>query len=189
MSDKSMKHISKKTAREMYARNRKIMLIMFIFGFIFGIGILIVDLPSFPRLYETHIATRTDPLYLLQQMKKGKFDKFLLIDTRSKKDFLKSHIKSADSFPLYDEKGELMNPENALIKEFKEKYKDEKREIILYGTYGNSPIVGEFSEKLSSSGIKTSELAVGWNEWRHFRNLWLPESMWNTIQMDEYVSE
>ena len=98
-----MKNISKKTAREMYARNRKIMIFMFIFGFIFGIGILTLDFPKLPRFFESYTTTRTDPYNLLQQMKKGKFDKFLLIDTRSKKDFLKSHIKSAVSFPLYDE--------------------------------------------------------------------------------------
>lgn len=184
-----MRKVSKKTVRDIYARNRKIMLGMFIVGFIFGIGFLTIDLPKVPSLFEPKTASRIDPYDLLLKMKKGKYDTFLLIDTRSKKDFLKGHIKSAVSFPLYDEKGDPRKLDNSLISDFWENYKDEKRQIILYGTFGESVQIEELSNRLTSKGVKSTRLSVGWNEWRHFRNLWLPESMWDTVRMDEYVSE
>ena len=184
-----MKRISKKSVREVYARNRKIMLGMFLVGFIFGMGFLTLDFPKALILFEPKTASWVDPYDLLLKMRKGKYDTFLLIDTRSKKDFLKAHIKSAESFPLYDEKGDPRKLDNSLISNFWEKYKDEKRQIILYGTFGESVLVHELSNRLTSKGVKNTRLSVGWNEWRHFRNLWLPESMWDTVHMDEYVSE
>ncbi len=184
-----MKGISKKSVEGIYARNRKIMLGMFIVGFIFGMGFLTLDLPKAPNFFGPKIESVVDPYDLLLKMQKGKYDAFLLIDLRSEKDFLKAHIKSAVSFPLYDEKGEAKVLDNSLISNFRKKYKDDKRQIILYGTFGESVQIEELSNRLTSKGVKNARLSVGWNEWRHFRNLWLPESMWDTVHMDEFVSE
>lgn len=186
---KAQKEIKKKFVKEIYLRNRKIMVFMFLLGLIIGISYLVFDMPKFPSGSQLNNVSHTDPYDLLWQIKRGQYDRFALIDTRSKEDFLKSHIKSAVSFPLISQNGEPMLVDNALISEFKRQYKDENRKIILYGTFGGSALVNEFAGHLNSRGIKVTVLSIGWNEWRHFRNLWLPESMWSTVHMDEYISE
>lgn len=189
MNKMNIKKITVKSMREIYQRNRRIMLGMFITGFILGISLLTFDLPKIPGVPGSKTTSRLDPYDLLLQIKNGKYDTFILVDIRSKKDFLKGHIKSAESFPLYDEAGESVKIDNTVTNAFKKQFKDRRRQIIIYDTYGGSIVLEEFGIRLLGSGIGNQRLAVGWNEWRHFRNLWLPESMWDTIHMDEYVSE
>lgn len=183
------KEINRIPVKEIYLRNRRFTALMFFLGFFIGICFLFFDLPIKPVMNHPKSGLITDPLDLLWQMRRGEYDKFVLVDTRSKEDFLKAHIKSAISFPLFDQGGRPKLIDDALLSEFEEQFKEKKNTIVIYGNSGRSVRENEFASKLNSKNVKVTVLSIGWNEWRHFRNLWLPESLWDSVQIDDYVSQ
>lgn len=142
---------------------------------------------SFPQNFVS--TSYTDDLYdPLQLLSDIRFQKDVtIVDVRSKNDYDLGHIKGAISIPLQKNDFEYPSTEDIdnTVKAVRKKFK--KKNIVLYGNFQGNIYVHKFAQRLRKKGIHASSLAIGWNEWYHFRNLWLPESQWNTVDMDSYV--
>lgn len=152
------------------------------------------SLPSFslPTFSVAEISTgsnsssvKYDPVILLDKIKKGEHD-YALIDIRSFDEYEEGHIKTALSMPVYGtnlikEDGSL---DRGLIKKAIEEKSKDKKTIIIYGHSQHSSV----SEKVASIlGKKSQVLSVGWNEWAHFKTLWVPEGMWNEVDLSSFI--
>jgi glycerol dehydrogenase-like iron-containing ADH family enzyme len=85
------------------------------------------------------------------------------------------------------------------IEELAEQKMDEKRiseqirkikkktVVIVYGHTSYSSYVPRVVELLQNRAIDAEALSVGWNEFRHFKNLWVPESVWDSFDLDLYL--
>lgn len=114
---------------------------------------------------------------------------YVLVDLRSKKEFEIEHIRGAINLPVYEDISELKDFEldqNDFLKTF-EDVTDPKNTYIIYGNTENSFYVKDALQMLRRAGKNAYRLGIGWNEWRHFRNLWIPESQWDTFNLDMYL--
>lgn len=129
-----------------------------------------------------------DPYALVLQIDKGIKD-IVLIDLRSPKEYAKEHIKYAINVPAYTsiQSMDRIVLDKAFVEHVREKAGD--KSVIVYGHFTGSPVAKEAATLLASQGIGVSSLAVGWNEWRHFKNLWVPEIVWDDLDINKYVSE
>ncbi len=129
-----------------------------------------------------------DPYTLVLQIDKGAKD-IAIVDLRSPKEYKKEHIKYAINVPAYTSLASMDSIvlDKAFVARVKEKAGD--KSVIVYGHFTGSPVAKEAATLLSSQGIGASSLAVGWNEWRHFKNLWVPEGAWDDTDINKYVSE
>lgn len=152
---------------------------------------------TFPTLSLPNFATGTqiitgssrynlkyDPYLLLEKIKQGDTD-YALVDIRSSSDYELGHIKSAINIPVYGTKlikkdGSL--DKNLIKKAVKDKTKG-KNIVIFYGHSQHTTYVDEIAQIVGGG----KALAIGWNEWAHFKNLWVPESKWNEIDLSDYV--
>lgn len=145
---------------------------------------------SFPNLlgaqiYTGRSNTSYDPMELLEKIKSGK-DDYLLIDIRPLNDYENGHIKTAVSMPVY--KTDLVKNDGSLNKGLIRKSVNNKfgnkKTIIVYGHSQHSSFANDVA---SAIGSRAYPLALGWNEWAHFKALWIPESMWNDIDISNYI--
>jgi len=151
------------------------------------------SLPNFslPNILGAEITTsksvinNLDPIVLVEKIRSGEQD-YLLLDIRSIKDYESGHIKTASSLPVYGTT--LVNNKSEVnYKEIKKLVKDKfgnKKEIIVYGHSSHSYVAYEVAQAL---GKNTKVLGIGWNEWAHFKNLWVPESEWNDLDISDYI--
>ncbi len=166
----------------------KLFFITFSASFLVGL-ILLFNPPTFSALGKvTGITESVDPNELLVMIKAGD-SSIKVIDIRSKQDFNKGHIKSASSFPLYTDSGQVIKIDRELFDGFRKLYPDKKNSLILYGHFSGTEVVYKLRDELRRRHVNAAALTIGWNEWRHFRNLWLPESMWDKININEFVAE
>lgn len=150
------------------------------------------SVPSLPKFQFFSLSSKGntehpyDPLKLLEDIRTNRSD-VIIIDVRSRADFDQGHIKNAIHVPVGKNGTQFPKNEDILsaVKAIKNISKD--KEVILYGNFHGTSYVQELSHMLQKKRVSASTLAVGWNEWYHFRNLWMPESMWDTIDMDLYV--
>lgn len=137
--------------------------------------------------FESQLA-QLDPNQLVQKFDKGDSD-FMLIDLRSKEEFDKERIKYAINFPTYSiTSGQAKNIEysvGSLVNELAKK--GIKKYIVVYGNFSGSQVTKDVVSNLTARGLPAMELSIGWNEWRHFRNLWLPESQWDSFDASRYL--
>jgi len=113
-----------------------------------------------------------DPLELIDLIK-NRNQEFVLIDLRENKYFQEEHIKRALSFSVKTLKDELKMYHNKLV--------------ILYGQTGYSKETRITAIDLINNGYQVKILSIGWNEFRHFKTLWVPESLWDSLNPDDYV--
>lgn len=127
--------------------------------------------------------TRTlDPLDLFDPVKKKEF---ILVDLRSKDEYDKEHIKGAHSLPVYELKNnkvEYLTIDPATLSKL-----DKKRHIVAYGPSTSFQYQQQIISYLAKQGYSVSQLAVGWNELRHFQNLWIPEGLWGKIDVNSII--
>jgi len=119
-----------------------------------------------------------DPVELKQKIDQGRID-YSLIDLRTAKEYKQERIKGAANVPYQKD-----------LKQWYKVYKKQgiKQEpIIVYLHFHNSVASREVVDYLRKKRVKAYYLGVGWNEWRHFRNLWLPEKDWNDFEEEKYV--
>lgn len=126
-----------------------------------------------------------DPMALVEKIKKAD-DDYVLVDIRSGREYENGHIKTAISIPI-GTKG-FIKPngslDRGLIRKTINQKASKKSEIIIYSDsqYTSYPeIVAQIL------GNKAKVLAIGWNEWANFKNLWVPESSWDNINIDDFV--
>lgn len=124
-----------------------------------------------------------DPLALIQSK-----DAFTIIDIRSKEEYAKSHIKKAVSIPVYRLDGvvmQLIELNNLVVPT----HVDRTKPIVLYGPSAYFARNSEVARHLASKGFIVYTLSVGWNEFRHFQNIWVPEALWGTIDVMSFIQE
>ncbi|MEN9328305.1 MAG: Rhodanese-like domain [Candidatus Parcubacteria bacterium] len=128
---------------------------------------------------ELYASIYVDP-YELSQLIDARAQSYTLIDLRDKVSFSKEHIKTALNVPYVDNKTDMKH-----IEDMAKKVKEEP--VILYSYTSYTQQTLQAAIFFLQRGIQTKILRVGWNEWRHFSNLWIPEPQWQTIQVDSYV--
>ncbi len=180
---KSVRHLAKKSNSYDLLR---LFFSLFFVGFVLGLVLFFSDF-SFLKANMVTTTMPADPYEVLQTIKKGSRDQ-LLVDIRSRDDFNKAHIKTAESFPLYTNTEIPLTIDNSRVQDFEKEFsKRDKKEIIIYGHFIGSLQTQIFVKTLQEKGMPVRALGVGWNEWKHFRNLWVPESQWNTLHTEEFI--
>lgn len=141
---------------------------------------------SFSQSSSRIEASRMDPVVLLGMIKRGD-SSYALIDVRSAKEYELGHIKSAISVPVYGT--EFLRADGSIerkgLKDAFKKAVSGKEKVILYGQSQYSTYPEAVIKALGGKNIQV--LSVGWNEWRHFKNLWVPEAEWDRIDLKDYV--
>jgi rhodanese-related sulfurtransferase len=145
-------------------------------------------LPGSKNDSNTDQMVKLDPYQLVQKFNKNDSD-FMLVDLRSKEVYDKEHIRTAINFPTYSSVNKHVDSIpydiNALVNELAKK--GMKKYIIVYGDFSGSVATKDVVAKLTERGLSAMALSIGWNEWRHFRNLWLPESEWDSFDASRYL--
>lgn len=137
------------------------------------------------NFYLTENAVHVSPHGLRRKMDKG--DKsFILVDLRSPQEYEKEHIISAISIPAYkDPDTSAYEDVERIVARFRELPKN--KDIIIY-CYSIPCMTGRKVGKiLSENGIFVKHLGVGWNEWRHFWQLWNHEHEWELTNPEDYI--
>jgi rhodanese-related sulfurtransferase len=115
-----------------------------------------------------------EPLELIDWL--GKDDKkMILIDVRDKESFKKEHIKEAKNFQSIEEILKVTKINSNLI--------------IIYGDYSNDLKTKTIAYRLLEKGFNVKILSVGYNEFRHLKILWLPQSLWDKINPEDFVEK
>lgn len=131
---------------------------------------------------STSVASTIDPLDLLDSVKRKDL---LLIDIRSKAEYDKEHIKGALSLPAYTLKNDTLaylSIDPGSVSKL-----DTTKHIVLYGPSTVFQYTTRIKTDLQKQGYVVSQLAVGWNELRHFQNLWIPEGLWGKIDVNSII--
>ncbi len=131
------------------------------------------DIRNFIAIQETLFIDPNTLLAMLDRHDK----KLVIIDMRTKQDYVKEHLKEAENVPLSDI--DLLN----LNKTFS-KYKD--KTLVFYSDNNRSPKFLNLIISLIDKGYVAKILTANWTKLRYFRNLWLPESQWNTFNINKY---
>lgn len=141
--------------------------------------------------YLIENAVHVSPHSLRGKMDAGVSD-FVLVDLRSKEEYDKEHIIGAINIPAY------LDPQTSISldsdKQEAKKMLDEfsalpnDRDIIVY-CYSMPCMTGrKVGKLLAENGIYVKHLGIGWNEWRHFWNLWNHEGEWNSTDIKNYIA-
>lgn len=129
-----------------------------------------------------------DPMVLLEKIKKGDED-YKLVDIRSFDEYEQGHIKTAISIPVYGTN--LIKKDGSLDKglvkaSFKEKAGNTKL-VIVYGQTEFSVYPQQVAGLVDKGGSKVKVLSIGWNEWAHFKSIWVPENKWDSIDPNDFI--
>jgi len=125
------------------------------------------------ELIELEKYLYVDPLSLLKLIDSGEQNN-ILIDIRDGLSYKKAHIKGA------------VNYSTEQIKKDISKFK--RKKIIIYGDTTSSILSKEIALLLIEKSVDARLMSVGWNEFRHFKNLWVPESQWDKIDINKYIT-
>jgi len=131
-----------------------------------------INVGELKKILELEKSLYFDPLNLIERLKKPD-EKIVLVDIRDKESFEKEHIKTAVNFKEADE----------IIRWLKSK----KSTVVIYGSYGNDLKTRTVAYQLINQGIQTKILSIGYNEFRHLKILWLPQSLWDKINLEDFI--
>jgi len=109
-----------------------------------------------------------------------------IIDIRSKTEYEQGHIRNAINIPVYMSLSHLKDSvvsDSVLIAEFS---KIKASSIVIYGNSASSTIPLAVKNVLAKHNISTQVLSIGWNEWHDFRNIWVPQALWDNFDIDRY---
>ncbi|MFA6005824.1 MAG: rhodanese-like domain-containing protein [Patescibacteria group bacterium] len=110
---------------------------------------------------------KLDPYQLVAHVKNRLA--YVIIDTRDKQSYAKGHIRGAI---------------------LSEQYKVTRgQKVLIYGHTQFDAEPGKLAQQLATKEVDVQVLAVGWNEFRHFSNLWVPEKSWNDFNISDFVEE
>lgn len=187
MSMSRIRHFARKSVLNSSAQ---VFISLFLIGFLIGLALFSGLFSGFTLHYPqaNKSTVSVDPYDVFRDLKKGS-ERYILIDIRSKEAYADSRIKSAWSFPIYSKNEEPLEIDkdrlNVIIKEIPNK---ENKVFVVYGHSAASDLPQKLASELEKRGLDSAVLAIGWNEWRHFRNLWLPESLWNSVHIEDVVT-
>lgn len=139
-----------------------------------------------PRSIPSHITTQYyDPLDLIEAVRKQS-KKIVVLDVRSEAEYKKEHIKYAVSVPLYTIENDTIQYRDVqeVIKNISA---DKSRLLVLYGPSTSFQPQQMIVSELKKNGYTAQLLAIGWNELRHFQNIWIPEGLWGKIDVNSIL--
>lgn len=125
-----------------------------------------------------------DPIELMDTSKRNEI---VLLDVRSSEEYQKEHIVGALSYPLYmiqNEKIKYVESESLSTEGI-----DKTKSIVVYGPSNSFQRQQAFVSELKKQGFNAKLLAVGWNELRHFQNMWIPEGLWGKIDVNSIIQK
>lgn len=125
-----------------------------------------------------------DPIELMDASNRNKI---LLIDVRSTQEYQKEHIVGALSYPLYTIQNE--NIKYIDSESLSTEGLDKTKSIVIYGPSNAFQRQQAFVSILKKQGFNIKPLAVGWNEFRHFQNIWIPEGLWGKIDVNSIIQK
>lgn len=128
-----------------------------------------------------------DPFVLTQHIKNNS-DSIFVVDIRSKGEYEKGHIRRAVNIPFYNSTDSVdKDIEVTLPEEFKKQADDKMLVVYSYSQY--SPHTEEAVSWFKSKGYTVVPLAIGWNEFMHFKNFWVPDSQWDSFTIESFVDK
>jgi rhodanese-related sulfurtransferase len=128
-----------------------------------------------------------DPLNLFEDMKNNNSN-IVFLDIRSSSEYKVAHIKNAISVPFYTLENDKIRYFD--ITETMKKITIQKSKfIVIYGPSTSFQYQQTVQSRLSKSGYSTQLLAIGWNELRHFQNIWIPEGLWGKIDVNTILED
>lgn len=128
-------------------------------------------LKDYFKLIKSLYLEPTELIEILKNKKEG----IQLVDVRDINSFKKEHIKGAVYFSSIDH--------------FKKKFFDKKIIFIIYGNYSLEKRPIELAYQLVKNGFKVKVLTIGYNEFRHLKVYWLPQSQWDKFQQADFIEE
>lgn len=128
-----------------------------------------------------------DPLNLISEVKKNKSD-IVFLDIRAAEEFQKEHIKNAISFPCYSLNNDTINYFD-IQKTVKKMKIDKSKFIVVYGPSTSFQPQQTILSELKKNGYSAQLFAVGWNEFRHFQTIWIPEGLWGKIDSSTLIEK
>ncbi|MEQ1849286.1 MAG: rhodanese-like domain-containing protein [Candidatus Peribacteraceae bacterium] len=136
--------------------------------------------------YQTESAVHVSPHGLRKKIAEGK-NESILVDLRSAQEYEKEHIVGAVNIPAYSDPDHSAYDEvDRIVAAFKALPQD--KSIIVY-CYSIPCMTGrKVGVMLAENGIYVQHLGIGWNEWRHFWQLWNHEHEWKTTNVMDYVA-
>lgn len=125
----------------------------------------VTDNDRIKSLYDEEMAAKMSPATLKGMIDK-KDDNYILVDLRSKEEYLAEHIVGAVSIPA------VSLSEEQLLAEFKKLPTNKEIIVHCYSAYcALGRQVGQF---LANNSIFVKELSIGWSEWKYYWGLWNP---------------
>ena len=82
---------------------------------------------------------------------------------------------------LVDENGEV--DKGRIRKAINDKFGN-KDMVIVYGHSQHSSLSSKVADSIGERAIP---LGIGWNEWAHFKQWWVPENRWNDVDVSSYI--
>jgi hypothetical protein len=126
-----------------------------------------ISLSKNERKYISETRVKMNPYLLVSSVKSVLA--FTIVDTRDEESYTKGHIRGA-----------------ILSREFKAV---KGQHVIVYGYTQFDGEPEKYARQITAINIDVQVLAIGWNEFRHFTNLWVPEKDWNEFNISDYVEE
>jgi rhodanese-related sulfurtransferase len=146
-----------------------------------------INLPKlFSSAPKVNLSGPYDPILLMSDIRTNN-NNVLIVDVRSHEDFDQGHIKNAVHISVGIKDAQYPNKDDLSLAVKEIKKISEDKLVVVYGHFQGTSYVQELAQMLRKKNVSATSLAIGWNEWYHFRNLWLPESQWTTTDMNLYV--
>jgi rhodanese-related sulfurtransferase len=140
------------------------------------------------RFISPHMTTQYyDPLDLIEAVKKQDSN-VVFLDIRSADEYKKAHIKYAVSVPFYAFENNIIKYTDVQTT-LKQITIDKSKFIVVYGPSTSFQQQQEVVSQLKKNGYTAQLLAVGWNELRHFQNIWVLEGLWGKIDITIFIDE
>lgn len=140
---------------------------LYLLPFVLLIATVLFVALLFNRTSQAAQILKLDP-YALVENQTNRFA-YSIVDTRDAASYKKGHIRGA-----------LMLTDKIDLK---------KQTVLLYGHTQFDQKSEEVARQMAAKGANVKILAIGWNEFRHFTNLWVPENAWNNFRIDDFIEE
>ena len=133
--------------------------------------------------YAHEVTTIISPHSLRKKMAQGNTS-FILVDVRSKEEYIDEHITGAINIPAYiDKENSKHTDKERIISDFAQLEKQNPDKDIIIYCYSYACMTGKkIGHLLATNNIFVQELGVGWNEWRYFWKQWNYPHEWKELE-------
>jgi len=129
-----------------------------------------------------------DPV-IVKELIDSKEKAYIIIDTRSEKEYEQSHIKGAVNIPSYEDAKNVYQSLTNFSAEFSKKRKlfIGKRLVVVYGYHPEADLMEDCVHVLKKTKINTRILNVSWYEWQSNFYSWMPLSGLQSFSINNYL--